>query len=210
MQETLAIVGLGYVGLPLAVAFGAQRRTIGFDLNERKLAHYRRGIDPTGEVGSEKLELATLLEYTSDARRLAEASIIIIVVPTPIDGAQRPDLRPLQGASRTVGQYLRPGAAVIYESTVYPGCTEEVCVPILEAASGMAWAGRRGAADTSHEGTAAGFFVGYSPERINPGDNVHRLQTITKVVSGKRGLHLSTFNEHAHFEGDQRAMLTYR
>jgi len=184
MKETLAIVGLGYVGLPLAVAFGAQRRTIGFDLNEQKLAHYRRGIDPTGEVGTEKLEQATLLEYTSDASKLAEASIIIIVVPTPIDSAQRPDLNPLRNASHTVGQYLRPGAVVIYESTVYPGCTEEVCVPILEAASGLPWGGRCSDLDTVNEDSTPGFYVGYSPERINPGDCVHRLETITKVVSG--------------------------
>lgn len=182
--ETLAIVGLGYVGLPLAVTFGIHRRTIGFDLNEPKLAHYRQGNDPTGEVGVEKLATATFLEYTSDPSLLAEASIIIIVVPTPIDHARRPDLRPLEGASRTVGQYLRPGATVIYESTVYPGCTEEVCVPILEAASGLRWAGRQRKDGEGVDGEEAGFFIGYSPERINPGDVVHRLETITKVVSG--------------------------
>ncbi|MFA5631059.1 MAG: nucleotide sugar dehydrogenase [Porticoccaceae bacterium] len=180
MRETVAIVGLGYVGLPLAVAFGTQRRTIGFDLNQEKLAHYRQGIDPTGEVGSEKLELATLLEFTSDPSLLAEASIIIVVVPTPIDSARRPDLKPLENASRTVGKYLRPGTAVIYESTVYPGCTEEICVPILEKASGLSWSGSPGHTQDS----GPGFFVGYSPERINPGDTVHRLETITKVVSG--------------------------
>lgn len=191
--ETIAIVGLGYVGLPLAVAFGSKRRTIGFDLNEAKLAQYRNGVDPTGEVGAEKLATAKQLEFTSDAARLAEASIIIVVVPTPIDHARRPDLRPLEGASRTVGEHMRPGTTVIYESTVYPGCTEEVCVPILEAASGLRWAGRQpqnaasvvGAeAGDGAEVEQAGFFIGYSPERINPGDKVHRLETITKVVSG--------------------------
>lgn len=182
--ETLAIVGLGYVGLPLAVAFGRQRRTIGFDLNEPKLAHYRNGTDPTGEVGAEKLAAATLLEFTSDPGLLAEASIIIIVVPTPIDHARRPDLRPLESASLTVGKYLRPGTTVIYESTVYPGCTEEVCVPILEAASGLCWAGRLMHKDHCTCGEGNGFFIGYSPERINPGDAVHRLESITKVVSG--------------------------
>jgi len=187
--ETVAIVGLGYVGLPLAVAFGSKRRTIGFDLNKAKLDQYRAGTDPTGEVGAEKLATAKLLEFTSDPALLAEASIIIIVVPTPIDQARRPDLRPLEGASRTAGQYLRPGTTVIYESTVYPGCTEEVCVPILEQASGLRWAGRQGDAaqeqGETEEGQAEnGFFIGYSPERINPGDTVHRLETITKVVSG--------------------------
>jgi UDP-N-acetyl-D-glucosamine/UDP-N-acetyl-D-galactosamine dehydrogenase len=181
--ETIAIVGLGYVGLPLAVAFGGQRRTIGFDLNKTKLDLYRAGIDPTGEVGSEKLATAKLLEFTSDPTLLSQASIIIIVVPTPIDQARRPDLSPLEGASLTVGKHLSPGTIVIYESTVYPGCTEEVCVPILEKASGMRWAGRAG--DTPAAGDAReGFYIGYSPERINPGDTVHRLETITKVVSG--------------------------
>jgi UDP-N-acetyl-D-glucosamine/UDP-N-acetyl-D-galactosamine dehydrogenase len=176
--DTIAIVGLGYVGLPLAVAFGRSRRTIGLDLNEEKLAHYRAGHDPSGEVESEQLAAATMLEFTSDATRLAEAGIIIVVVPTPIDSARRPDLGPLEGASRAVGAHLQPGAIVIYESTVYPGCTEEVCVPLLEQASGLSWAGRADAVDDNS------FYVGYSPERINPGDKEHRLETITKVVSG--------------------------
>jgi UDP-N-acetyl-D-glucosamine/UDP-N-acetyl-D-galactosamine dehydrogenase len=176
--DTIAIVGLGYVGLPLAVAFGSSRRTIGLDLNEEKLAHYRAGHDPSGEVESEQLAAATMLEFTSDAARLAEAGIIIVVVPTPIDSARRPDLGPLEGASRAVGAHLQPGAIVIYESTVYPGCTEEVCVPLLEQASGLSWAGRADAVDGNS------FYVGYSPERINPGDKEHRLETITKVVSG--------------------------
>jgi UDP-N-acetyl-D-galactosamine dehydrogenase len=176
--DTIAIVGLGYVGLPLAVAFGRSRRTIGLDLNEEKLAHYRAGRDPSGEVEPEQLAQATMLEFCSDASRLSEAQIIIVVVPTPIDQARRPDLSPLEGACRAVGANLQPGTTVIFESTVYPGCTEEVCVPLLEQASGLPWAGRN-----SH-GTSDGFFVGYSPERINPGDKEHRLETITKVVSG--------------------------
>jgi len=180
MDETVAIVGLGYVGLPLAVAFGSRRRTIGFDLNEEKLEYYRRGIDPSGEVDPGAMEAASQLEYTSDPARLSEVSIIIVVVPTPIDQAHRPDLSPLEGASRTVSRYMRPGTIVIYESTVYPGCTEEVCVPLLEAGSGLQWIGREG----TEVAVESGFFIGYSPERINPGDKVHRLETITKVVSG--------------------------
>ncbi len=168
--ETIAVVGLGYVGLPLAVAFGKRRRTIGFDLNERKIAAYRAGRDPTGEVPDEDLAAATRLELTSDPAALREADCVIVAVPTPIDAARQPDLRPLRGASETVGRNLKPGATVVYESTVFPGCTEEECVPILERASGLKW--------------KEGFFVGYSPERINPGDREHRLETIVKVVAG--------------------------
>ncbi|MFV0275787.1 MAG: nucleotide sugar dehydrogenase [Parahaliea sp.] len=174
MTDTIAIVGLGYVGLPLAVAFGGQRPTIGFDINEAKLAHYRNQFDPSGEVSREELAAATGLEFTSDPARLAQAGVIIVVVPTPIDQARRPDLSPLQAACRTVGRHIRAGTTVVFESTVYPGCTEEVCVPILESESGLQWT----------PGLPAGFSVGYSPERINPGDTEHRLQTITKVVSG--------------------------
>jgi UDP-N-acetyl-D-galactosamine dehydrogenase len=177
-DSTIAIVGLGYVGLPLAVAFGSRRATIGFDLNEKKLTHYRAGRDPSGEVSPAQLAAATCLEYTSDPSRLAEAGIIIVVVPTPIDAARRPDLSPLEGACRTVGAHLQAGAIVIFESTVYPGCTEEVCVPLLEQHSGLPWSGRHGS------GGVPGFFIGYSPERINPGDKEHRLETIVKVVSG--------------------------
>jgi UDP-N-acetyl-D-galactosamine dehydrogenase len=177
-QSTVGIVGLGYVGLPLAVAFGTRMPTIGFDLNESKLAAYAAGHDPSGEVSAEQLGAARLLEFTSEARKLADADVIIVVVPTPIDHAKRPDLSPLESASRAVGPYLREGATVVFESTVYPGCTEEVCVPILEEASGLPWAGRPGSASEN------GFFVGYSPERINPGDKEHRLETITKVVAG--------------------------
>ena len=176
--DTIAIVGLGYVGLPLAVAFGRLRRPIGLDLNEEKLAHYRSGHDPSGEVEPQQLAQATKLEFSSDAAMLSEAQIIIVVVPTPIDQARRPDLSPLEGACRSVAANLRPGTTVIFESTVYPGCTEEICVPILEQVSGLVWAGR------DSVDTGDGFFVGYSPERINPGDREHRLETIIKVVSG--------------------------
>jgi len=177
-MNTIAVVGLGYVGLPLAVAFGKKSRTIGFDLDERKLENYRNGSDPSGEVDHENLVAAKQLEYTSDPSRLAEAEIIVVAVPTPIDHAHRPDLKPLEGACRTVGDNLKPGTIVVFESTVYPGCTEEVCVPILEERSGLPWAGAKGA------GGEPGFYIGYSPERINPGDKVHRLETIVKVVSG--------------------------
>tara|TARA_R110001599_G_scaffold353742_2_gene596071 strand:- start:52439 stop:53752 length:1314 start_codon:yes stop_codon:yes gene_type:complete len=176
--STIAIVGLGYVGLPLAVAFGSKRRTIGFDLNEQKLAQYRSGRDPSGEVSPAQLAGAALLEYTSEAADIADAAIVIVVVPTPIDAARRPDLSPLEGACRTVGAHLSPGSIVIFESTVYPGCTEEVCVPLLEEHSGLPWSGRDGGS------AKGGFYVGYSPERINPGDKEHRLETIVKVVSG--------------------------
>jgi UDP-N-acetyl-D-galactosamine dehydrogenase len=178
-SNTIAIVGLGYVGLPLAVAFGRTRRTIGLDLNEEKLAHYRKGNDPSGEVEPEQMAAADKLEFTSDSSALAEAHTIIVVVPTPIDNARRPDLSPLEGACRGVGQHLSPGTTVVFESTVYPGCTEEVCVPLLEQASGLSWSGREGATSG-----AEGFYVGYSPERINPGDKEHRLETIIKVVAG--------------------------
>ena len=178
INDTIGIVGLGYVGLPLAVAFGATRPTIGFDLNTAKLAAYVQGNDPSCEVSAEHMAAATQLEFTSEPARLAEASVIIVVVPTPIDEAKRPDLSPLESASRAVGAHLKPGTIVVFESTVYPGCCEEVCVPILEKASGLPWAGRPG-----FEG-GKGFYVGYSPERINPGDKAHRLETITKVVAG--------------------------
>ncbi|MDX2369627.1 MAG: nucleotide sugar dehydrogenase [Colwellia sp.] len=177
-SDTVAIVGLGYVGLPLAVAFGRARRTIGLDLNEEKLAHYKAGNDPSGEVEPQQLAQASLLEFTSDTSKLSEAQIIIVVVPTPIDSARRPDLSPLEGACRAVGAHLSPGTTVIFESTVYPGCTEEVCVPLLEQNSGLPWSGRDSGNNTG------GFNVGYSPERINPGDKEHRLETIIKVVSG--------------------------
>lgn len=166
----VAVVGLGYVGLPLAVEFGKKYRTLGFDLSEEKVAHYRRHVDPTGEVSTEDLKAATQLLVGSDASALSEADFIIVAVPTPVDEAHQPDLRPLVGASESVGRYLKRGATVVFESTVYPGATEEICIPIIEKYSSMKW--------------KQDFFVGYSPERINPGDKERTLTKITKVVSG--------------------------
>ncbi len=166
----IGVVGLGYVGLPLAVEFGKKVRTIGFDLLPQKIESYRRHVDPTGEVSSDDLKAAQFLEATSDPTRLSEADFVIVAVPTPIDAAHRPDFSPLVGASITVGRHMKKGATVVYESTVYPGATEEVCIPLLERESGMKW--------------KQDFFVGYSPERINPGDREHTLARIVKVVSG--------------------------
>jgi UDP-N-acetyl-D-galactosamine dehydrogenase len=181
-NELVAVVGLGYVGLPLAVAFGKTRRTLGFDIEPKKLQAYRAGEDPTGEVGPVELGKAVHLEYTHDPLHLREADLVVVAVPTPIDAARQPDLTPLIGACRTVGRNLKPGAVVIFESTVYPGCTEEVCVPILEQESGYTWSARP-ERNTEH-GARNTFSVGYSPERVNPGDRVHRLESIVKVVSG--------------------------
>jgi len=169
-MTVVAVVGLGYVGLPLAVAFGKKFRTIGFDLSQAKVDAYRRFVDPTGEVSSDDLRSAKLLEVTTDEKQLREADFIVIAVPTPVDQAHQPDFSPLVGASNAVGRNLRRGATVVYESTVYPGATGEVCNPLLEPASKLAW--------------KSDFFVGYSPERINPGDKEHTLTRITKVVSG--------------------------
>ncbi|EHR71964.1 nucleotide sugar dehydrogenase [Burkholderiales bacterium JOSHI_001] len=169
-QPVVAVVGLGYVGLPLAVEFGKHRRTIGVDLSEPKVAAYKRFVDPTGEVSSEALRAATHLNCTTDGAALADADIIIVAVPTPVDEARRPDFSPLVGSSTTVGKYMKRGAIVVYESTVYPGATEEVCVPVLEKVSGLKW--------------KQDFNIGYSPERINPGDKERTLTKITKIVSG--------------------------
>jgi len=169
-MSTVAVVGLGYVGLPLAVEFGKKFRTIGFDLSQAKVESYRRHIDPTGEVTTEELLAAKQLQVTTDPKAIAEADFVVVAVPTPIDAARQPDFSPLLGASRTAGKYMKKGAIVVYESTVYPGATEEVCVPILEQESGMKW--------------MRDFHVGYSPERINPGDREHTLTRIVKVVSG--------------------------
>jgi UDP-N-acetyl-D-galactosamine dehydrogenase len=169
-MTVVAVVGLGYVGLPLAVEFGKKYRTIGFDLSVEKISAYCKHVDPTGEVSQENLMQATLLEPTADASKLKEADFVIVAVPTPVDDAHNPDFSPLVGASTSVGKYLKPGAIVVYESTVYPGATEEICVPILEKQSGLKW--------------KKDFFVGYSPERINPGDKEHTLTRIVKVVSG--------------------------
>jgi UDP-N-acetyl-D-galactosamine dehydrogenase len=157
------------VGLPLAVEFGKKRKTIGFDLSRVKVESYRRFIDPTGEVPSEDLRAAGQLTMTTDPAALAQADFIIIAVPTPVDSAHQPDLGALAGASESVGKHMKRGAIVVYESTVYPGATEEVCIPILEKFSGMRW--------------QRDFHVGYSPERINPGDREHTLTRILKVAS---------------------------
>ena len=169
-MSTIAVVGLGYVGLPLAAAFGRRFETIGFDLSAKKVEDYRRHVDPTGEVSSEELRAATGLTVTTDPASLAAADIIVVAVPTPVDGVRQPDFGPLVAASTTVGRHMKKGATVVYESTVYPGATEEICVPVLERNSGLEW--------------LKDFNVGYSPERINPGDREHRLESIVKVVSG--------------------------
>ncbi len=167
---TIGVVGLGYVGLPLAVAFGKKLRTIGFDLKRQRIEELRQGIDVTREVDAGELADATLLSFAENSEALASCNYFVVTVPTPIDNAKRPNLQPLMAASETVGRYLQPGAIVIYESTVYPGATEEVCVPILERVSGLRF--------------NVDFFCGYSPERINPGDKQHRLTTIVKITSG--------------------------
>jgi UDP-N-acetyl-D-galactosamine dehydrogenase len=169
-MTTIAVVGLGYVGLPLAVEFGKKHRTIGLDLSQAKVEAYRRHVDPTGEVSSADLKAAANLSCTTDAAQLRDADFIIVAVPTPVDAAHQPDFGPLLGASESVGKNLRRGATVVFESTVYPGATEEVCIPAIERHSGMKW--------------KTDFFVGYSPERINPGDKEHTLTKIMKVVSG--------------------------
>ena len=167
---TIAVVGLGYVGLPLAVEFGKRYRTIGFDLSAAKIAAYRQFNDPTGEVSSDELRAAKGLEVTTDAASLREADFVVVAVPTPVDDAHQPDFTPLLGASESVGRNLKRGATIVFESTVYPGATEEICVPVIERHAKMQW--------------KRDFFVGYSPERINPGDKEHTLTRITKVVSG--------------------------
>jgi UDP-N-acetyl-D-glucosamine/UDP-N-acetyl-D-galactosamine dehydrogenase len=169
-RTKLAVVGLGYVGLPLAAAFGRIVDVLGFDISAKKIAELKQGFDATGELSREELA-ATRIEFTLDAARLAEARFLIVTVPTPIDAAKRPDLGPVEAASRTIGRHLARGSVVVYESTVYPGVTEEICVPILEAESGLK--------------CGVDFSVGYSPERINPGDKVHTVDKIVKVVSGQ-------------------------
>ena len=166
----IAVVGLGYVGLPLAVEFGKHFDTIGFDVNPQRIAQLRNGRDSTLEVSRAELRAAQRLSFTTELAQLRRCRVFIVTVPTPIDGYKRPDLTPLMRASESVGAVLRKGSLVIYESTVYPGCTEEVCVPILERVSGLRF--------------NRDFFAGYSPERINPGDKEHRLTTIRKVTSG--------------------------
>lgn len=169
-NTVVAVVGLGYVGLPLAVEFGKNYRTLGYDLSEAKIASYRNHCDPTGEVSPESLKAATKLTVSTDPAVISEADIIVVAVPTPVDEAHIPDFSPLVGSSTTVGQHMKKGAIVVYESTVYPGATEEVCIPLLERHSGMKW--------------RQDFHVGYSPERVNPGDKERTITNIVKVVSG--------------------------
>ncbi len=168
-KEKMAVVGLGYVGMPIAVAFAEQLDTIGFDLNENKIQMYKRGIDPTKEVGDEAIKKSSLF-FTSDNTYLKDAKFFVVAVPTPINQDKTPNLKPVEGASRILGRNLSKGSIIVYESTVYPGVTEDICIPILEEESGLK--------------CGIDFKVGYSPERINPGDKVHRLDNIKKIVSG--------------------------
>ena len=168
-NEKISLVGLGYVGMPIAVAFARKVKVVGFDLNAEKIALYKSGVDPTKEVGDEVIKNTTV-EFTADPSKLKEAKFHIVAVPTPVNDDHTPDLSPVEGASRLLGQNLTKGSIVVFESTVYPGVTEDICVPILEKESGLK--------------CGVDFKIGYSPERINPGDKVHRLETITKIVSG--------------------------
>lgn len=168
-KEKISLVGLGYVGMPIAVAFAKKVKVIGFDLNSKKIDLYKNGIDPTHEVGNEVISKTTV-EFTSDETKLREAKFHIVAVPTPVNGDHTPDLSPVEGASTILGRNLTKGSVVVFESTVYPGVTEDICVPILERESGLK--------------CGKDFKIGYSPERINPGDKVHRLETIKKIVSG--------------------------
>lgn len=179
-KTSLAVVGLGYVGMPLAVAFSKKVKVIGFDTNEEKVKTYLKGSDPTKEVGDEIIRTCNV-QFTSRSQDIAQSSFIIVAVPTPINQDKTPDLNPVEKASTLVGRHLQPGAIVVYESTVYPGVTEDICIPILEKTSGLV--------------SGKDFFVGYSPERINPGDKVHRLENITKIVSG---INTETCNEIAN------------
>lgn len=168
-EEKLSLVGLGYVGMPIAVAFAKKINVVGYDINARKIEQYKSGIDPTNEVGNDAIK-ATTVEFTADETKLREAKFHIVAVPTPVNDDHTPDLIPVEGASRILGRNLAKGSIVVYESTVYPGVTEDICIPILEKESGLK--------------CGVDFKVGYSPERINPGDKVHRLETIVKIVSG--------------------------
>lgn len=168
-EEKISLVGLGYVGMPIAVSFAKKAEVIGFDISDEKVEEYKSGIDPTKEVGDEVIKNTTV-EFTSNEEKLKEAKFHIVAVPTPVNSDHTPDLRPVESASKTVGKNLTPGSIVVFESTVYPGVTEDTCIPILEKESGLV--------------CGKDFKVGYSPERINPGDKVHRLETIVKVVAG--------------------------
>lgn len=177
-MTTIAVIGLGYVGLPLAVEFGKKYKTLGYDLSEPKIAAYQNHNDPTGEVSREAFQEAKYLTCHTDPAVIAQADFIVVAVPTPVDAAHQPELTPLRKASETVGKHLKRGAIVVFESTVYPGATEEVCIPIIEQHSGLRW--------------KQDFFIGYSPERINPGDKEHTLTKIVKVVSGDTNETLET------------------
>lgn len=168
-EEKISLVGLGYVGMPIAVAFSKKVKVVGFDLNAKKIELYKNGIDPTNEVGDDAIKACTV-EFTADETKLREAKFHIVAVPTPVNNDHTPDLTPVEGASTIVGRNLTKGSIVVYESTVYPGVTEDICIPILEKESGLK--------------CGVDFKIGYSPERINPGDKVHRLETIVKIVSG--------------------------
>ena len=182
-KEKLSLVGLVYVGMPIAVAFARKIKVVGFDLNAAKIDLYKSGVDPTNEVGDDVIK-DTTVEFTADPSKLREAKFHIVAVPTPVNDDHTPDLTPVEGASRILGQNLTKGSIVVFESTVYPGVTEDICVPILEKESGLK--------------CGVDFKIGYSPERINPGDKVHRLETITKIVSG---MDEETLNEVAHIYG---------
>lgn len=168
-KDKLAIVGLGYVGMPLAVAFAESVEVIGFDINQRKIKRYQQGIDETEEIGDVMIQ-STNVNFTSDEKRLQEARFIIVAVPTPVKADKTPELAPVQGACEVIGRHLQSGSIIVFESTVYPGVTEDICVPILERVSGLT--------------CGKDFGIGYSPERINPGDQVHRVHNIVKIVSG--------------------------
>ena len=180
-DTVVAVIGLGYVGLPLAVEFGKKYRTFGFDLSDAKIAHYKDRCDPTGEVSTEDFIAAVMLTISNDPATIAKADVIVIAVPTPVDEAHTPDLSSLVSSSTTVGKHMKRGAIVVYESTVYPGATEEICIPLLEQHSGMKW--------------KDDFHVGYSPERVNPGDKNRTITRIVKVVSGDDEQTLKTVGE---------------
>ena len=169
-QNKIAIIGLGYVGLPLAVEFGKKYSTTGFDINKKRIGELKLGIDLTKETTKDEIENSSRLNFTNDSKDISECNFFIITVPTPIDNAKRPDLQPLKEATKLVSKLLKPGDHVIYESTVFPGCTEEICVPILEKTSSLTF--------------NKDFFCGYSPERVNPGDKINTLTKIKKITSG--------------------------
>lgn len=181
MTHQIGVIGLGYVGLQVAVALGEKYPTIGFDLNAQKISEYRQGLDVTDEVSAEMFAKASKLDFADDMTELSSVDVFIVAVPTPVDDSKRPDLSPLVSASKAVAKVMKKGSIVVFESTVFPGATEEVCVPVLEEHSGLKW--------------KSDFHVGYSPERINPGDKAHTLQTITKVVSGDNAETLAVLAE---------------